>query len=403
MNWLTYSPVFGHGNTQITLSASTLTGLEDRIATLIATGSQEGQTLSATTVITQKYLTLTEIYFENLTWSTDVAWSGGTATKDNCSFSIIAKYSDNSTEDITNLANVTGSLFVPLSGEGERHSAGTLTLTATYEDKTCYGNIVVYQEALDFSQEPLTFNITSGGTIDWKSPYSPIEYKLNDGEWTLYTSDGMGYLPNIKVKVGDKIQFRGNNATYGSSGDYSTFKGSTAEFEVEGNIMSLINSTDFGTLTTLSSNYTFKYLFRECTGLNSAENLILPATTLTENCYYGMFYGCVKLRTAPTILPATTLANKCYAFMFYGCVSLRTASELPATTLVQNCYDAMFFRCRSLNYIKCLATDISATKCTNLWVSGVASTGTFVKAASMNDWTTGNNGIPSGWTVVNNS
>ena len=63
-NWLTYSPVSGHGNTQITLSASTLTGLEDRIATLIATGSQEGQTLSATTVITQKYLTLTEIYFE---------------------------------------------------------------------------------------------------------------------------------------------------------------------------------------------------------------------------------------------------------------------------------------------------------------------------------------------------
>ena len=81
--WLTYSPVSGHGNATITLSASTLTGLEDRIATLIATGSQEGQALSATTVITQKYLTLTEIYFENLTWSTDVAWSGGTATKAN--------------------------------------------------------------------------------------------------------------------------------------------------------------------------------------------------------------------------------------------------------------------------------------------------------------------------------
>ena len=147
MNWLTYSPTSGHGNTQITLSASTLTGLQDRIATLIATGSQEGQTLSATTVITQKYLTLTEIYFENLTWTTDVAWSGGTATSANCSFSIIAKYSDNSTEDITNLANVTGSLFVPLTIAATRQSVGTLTLTATYEDKTCYGNVMVYQEA----------------------------------------------------------------------------------------------------------------------------------------------------------------------------------------------------------------------------------------------------------------
>ena len=124
MNWLSISPTSGHGNTQITLSASTLTGLEDRIATLIATGSQEGQTLSATTVITQKHLTLTEIYFENLTWSTDVAWSGGTATSANCSFSIIAKYSDNSTEDITNLANVTGSLFVPVTTAATRQSVG---------------------------------------------------------------------------------------------------------------------------------------------------------------------------------------------------------------------------------------------------------------------------------------
>ena len=60
--WLTYSPVSGHGNATITLSATTLTGLEDRVATLIATGSQEGQTLSATTVVTQKYATLTEIF-----------------------------------------------------------------------------------------------------------------------------------------------------------------------------------------------------------------------------------------------------------------------------------------------------------------------------------------------------
>ena len=145
--WLTYSPVSGHGNTTITLSASTLTGLEDRIATLIATGSQEGQTLSATTVITQKYLTLTEIYFENLTWSTDVAWSGGTATKDNCSFSIIAKYSDNSTEDITSEATISGSLTVPATTATTRQSVGTLTLTATYEGKTCSGSVTVYQEA----------------------------------------------------------------------------------------------------------------------------------------------------------------------------------------------------------------------------------------------------------------
>ena len=57
--------------------------------------------------------------------------------------------------------------------------------------------------------------------------------------------------------------------------------------------------------------------------------------------------------------------------------------------------------CESLNYIKCLATDISATNCTNGWVSGVAATGTFVKASSMTSWTTGTSGIPTGWTVQN--
>lgn len=47
-----------------------------------------------------------------------------------------------------------------------------------------------------------------------------------------------------------------------------------------------------------------------------------------------------------------------------------------------------------------LATDISAEKCLFLWVEGVASTGTFTKAASMNSLPTGTSGIPNGWTVV---
>ncbi|WP_294429556.1 hypothetical protein [uncultured Treponema sp.] len=60
----------------------------------------------------------------------------------------------------------------------------------------------------------------------------------------------------------------------------------------------------------------------------------------------------------------------------------------------------MFKDCTSLAYIKCLATDISASACTNEWVVGVAASGTFVKAASMSDWQTESiNGIPSGWTT----
>jgi hypothetical protein len=61
----------------------------------------------------------------------------------------------------------------------------------------------------------------------------------------------------------------------------------------------------------------------------------------------------------------------------------------------------MFNGCTSLNSIKCLATNVSATYCTNGWVSGVAASGTFTKAANMTKWTTktGTSGIPSGWDV----
>ena len=54
-----------------------------------------------------------------------------------------------------------------------------------------------------------------------------------------------------------------------------------------------------------------------------------------------------------------------------------------------------------------LATDISADRCLSGWVDGVASTGTFTKAASLEQGTesgqipTSKSGIPSGWTVKN--
>ena len=178
-------------------------------------------------------------------------------------------------------------------------------------------------------------------------------------------------------------------------------------------------------VTTLA-NYCYQEMFQNCTSLTTAPEL--PATTLADSCYSVMFYGCTSLTTAPVLpattlktycyyymfgnctsltaapaLPATTLVDSCYSYMFRGCTSLTTAPELPATTLKFMCYYGMFSNCTSLNYIKCLATDISARYCTNSWVSGVASTGTFIKAAGMESWTTGTSGIPEGWSVLDNN
>ena len=140
----------------------------------------------------------------------------------------------------------------------------------------------------------------------------------------------------------------------------------------------------------------YSYMFGNCTSLTAA--LELPATTLARSCYSQMFSNCTSLTTAPELL-ATTLAQNCCADMFRGCTSLTTAPELPATRLADGCYFCMFYGCSQLNYIKCLATDISASQCTSGWVTNVAATGTFVRAASMSSWTDGASGIPSGWEV----
>ena len=147
---------------------------------------------------------------------------------------------------------------------------------------------------------------------------------------------------------------------------------------------------------TTAANYCYDSMFEGCTSLTTAP--VLPATTLARNCYSGMFQGCTSLTTAP-VLPATTLEQSCYFGMFNGCTSLITAPELLATTLANYCYNGMFEGCTSLNYIKAMFTTTPSSSYTNSWVSGVASSGTFVKNSAAAWNVTGVNGIPSGWTV----
>lgn len=225
---------------------------------------------------------------------------------------------------------------------------------------------------------PLTFEIISDGNITWKTYSSSfiktIEYKKNNGNWTSITPTTNG--ATISVVSGDTVQFRGDNTTYGDfyATNYCYFNGTTAGFKLKGNIMSLISSTNFATLTTLESLGTFTYLFYNCTGLTDARDLVLPATTLSQACYQYMFYSCSNLINTPK-LSATTLVNKCYSHMFYNCTSL--------------------------NNVICLATNIAPaiTDYTYMWLDNVSSTGTFTKAASISSWSSGASGIPSGWTV----
>ena len=248
---------------------------------------------------------------------------------------------------------------------------------------------------------------------------SSVEYSIDNGStWNNLTAS-----TTVSLNAGDIAYLRGKitgNLDSASNG-YTQFK-MTGKIACKGNIMYLYN---YETLpTTITYECAFFCLFYNCTSLTSAP--IMPATSLASSCYSSMFDNCTSLTTAPE-LPATTLADSCYSSMFCNCTSLTTAPELPATTLAPYCYrymfvnctslttapelpatsvsyhgyEEMFDSCSSLNYIKCLATNISARDCTSYWVYGVASSGTFVKASTMTAWTTDESGIPEGWTVIN--
>lgn len=145
--------------------------------------------------------------------------------------------------------------------------------------------------------------------------------------------------------------------------------------------------------TTLAS-YCYDHMFNGCSSLVNAPEL--PATTLSDRAYTRMFEGCSSLVTAPE-LPATNLAPYCYSGMFYNCTSLVTAPVLPATTLVQGCYEYMFAFAKNVNYIEIYAYEANSS-CTNMMTGYLSTPGTF-RCYSTAGWTTGNNGIPNGWTV----
>ena len=381
----------------------------------------------------------------------------------------------------------------------------------------------VHYNPKTWADEYLTLVALENGTISFNIEKSmgtnmitSISYSKDNGDtWTTTNNidNKSGHLViDVNVNEGDKILWKGDASQLGYLDEndekiIGSFFSSTCEFDAKGNVMSLLYGDNFKGKTTIEEDYAFCYLFSDynevkiCNIVN-ARNLSLPATTLTDFCYYSMFIGCTSLTEAPQLpattlkcccynymflgctnlttapeLPATTLADSCYNEMFKGCTSLTTAPELPATTLAINCYSGMFrgctnlttapelsaetlagncyhqmfkgctslvtapelpaetlagycysemFRdctslttapelpaitlvyycydnmfsgCTNLNYIKAMFTTTPSTTYTEDWVNGVAATGTFVKNSAATWTTTGNNGIPNGWTV----
>lgn len=331
----------------------------------------------------------------------------------------------------------------------------TIKLGSTDISKAYLGSSVVYEESTteytgfyveDISGSDNTVTIKKYNT---SAPTLTIEKSLNGKTWTSMGSTSTTGV-TATVPANGKLYLRCNTDTWAYTTNYSYYNyiNCSARHNVGGNIMSLLYGSSFtGEETTFpsGSERTFYYLFNNATTLVSAENLLLPATTLVAYCYSALFYGCKSLTIAPelpatslaercysslfsgctslasvpyNLLPATTLAPNCYQSLFSGCTSLTTAPELPATTLANACYTYLFNKCSSLTYIKVAFTNwkftASDTDATKVWTNlTVNTTGTFVCPAALPQYfnksgnssyhnssiSGGNNAIPYGWAV----
>ena len=303
-------------------------------------------------------------------------------------------------------------------------------------------------------KDPLIIEAIEDGTITINNPRNLSITWGKDASMASATTSSLATI-SIPVSAGDKVRLWGNNAVYSGydNGLYdesmnTTISGSAPHY-VYGDIRSLVSSSNYPNLSSLSA-YAFAGLFQGNTNLRSHDYLdltlgaesvgdgtcqemfagcsglkrapLLPATTLGTGCYVSMFSECTSLTEAPA-LNAKNLAAECYSGMFRSCTSLVTAPELPATNLAEGCYMNMFDNCKALasapelkaaklvsgcyaymfrdctllGNVTCLATNPGAGY-TDDWLSGVPSSGTFVKKSGVT-WPTGISGIPTGWTV----
>lgn len=264
---------------------------------------------------------------------------------------------------------------------------------------------------------------TAGSTISLtnNNGNSPnIEYSMDKQNWTTWD-----FSTITLANIGDKVYMRGNNTSgFSQSNSAYSFFSMTGAISASGDLMSLINKTNFP--TTIPNNYCFYFLFANNNSIITAPKL--NAIILKENCYRGMFYNCHNLTTCttfnattlavqccrsmfqncsslvniPDILPATTLATQCYYNMFGICTSLVESPILPASTLANTCYQDMFNGCTSLKKITCYATSgigNTGVAGTSNWCYNITRRdGSFYKASGAS-WPSGASGIPTGWTV----
>ena len=225
------------------------------------------------------------------------------------------------------------------------------------------------------------------------APTLSLKYSRDNITWLDYTIGNQITLSN----AGDKVYFKGNNDVLAQSlNRYNKFT-STANVNVGGNIMSLLDETMLKSSVSVDGMQSFFYNNEK---IVDASKLMLPAMKLSNQCYYYMFGNCTALIKPPKVLPAIYAKIGCYQRMFSGCSSLIEAPEIKAIFQDANFIAEMFNGASSLKKVKVHFTTFESYYSSN-WLNNVAASGTFYCSSALDTTTRDASHVPEGWTVVN--
>lgn len=189
----------------------------------------------------------------------------------------------------------------------------------------------------------------------------------NHGQYIdmYYSLDGLYWSKGEASPVlnsGDTVYWKASGITPTSGSGIGSFdSGNYVNFNVGGNILSLVYGDDYSNHTTITNDYQFKGLFAG-SGVYNAGALTLP-TNVTKGCYEGMFYECGALIVPPAELPATALTESCYKEMFKFCEGMTIPPSIHASTMAASACSNMFDACSALINAPTLSATTLAPYC----------------------------------------
>lgn len=258
---------------------------------------------------------------------------------------------------------------------------------------------------INYGDKYTTFEFTTSGTWGMKRNNSSagsrtLYYRKNGGSWSSISITSTSGN-TISVVAGDIIEtymMYGSSSTSINYSSYYTYFTGTAEYKVYGNIYSLYNGQDFINSCSVNlPNYAFQYIFYQSNVID-ASNLILCFNNYGNYSISSLFGSCTKLKTGPVIIGNINTGEKSCYYCLGGCTSLVDSGPCIFNSITgYNVLSNFFYGCTKLNKITALINSFSGTW--SYYNYNVPKTGTFIKVNGVS-WNTGNSGIPTGWTVV---